>query len=307
MPSETHEARAMIESEETRPVRAGEELDAACLNAYLKAHIPGWHGPLVVEQFPHGHSNLTYLIRAGDRELVLRRPPFGNPVKTAHDMAREYRVLARLSKVYNPAPEPYAYCDDESVIGVPFYVMERRRGIILRGTAQGVALDPATLRRACEALIDNLAVLHMLDSQAAGLADLGKPSGYVERQVKGWSERYRNAQTDLVPALDEVASWLAQSRPADAGAALIHNDYKFDNIVLDPGDLTRIVAVLDWEMARIGDPLMDLGTTLGYWVEAGDPPTLKHLVVGPTMQPGSLSRRALAERYLSATGRGAVD
>jgi aminoglycoside phosphotransferase (APT) family kinase protein len=186
--------------------------------------------------------------------------------------------------------------------------MERRKGVILRSTLpQGLPLKPDALRRACETLIDNLARLHSLDYRAAGLGDLGKPDGYVERQVTGWAERYRRAQTSEVEAIDEVAVWLGQNRPADTGPGLIHNDYKFDNLVLDPVDLTRIVAVLDWEMATIGDPLMDLGTTLGYWVEASDPDTLHHLITGPTNLPGALSRRELAERYLSQTGRGATD
>jgi aminoglycoside phosphotransferase (APT) family kinase protein len=290
--------------DEARPVRDGEQLDVPRLEAYLLAHIPGAEGPLVVEQFPHGHSNLTYLLRLGGRELVLRRPPFGNQVKTAHDMGREHRVLSRLCRVYGPAPCPFAYCEDEGVLGAPFYVMERRRGIILRGIATpGVALAPETLPRLGEALIDNLAQLHTLDYRAAGLGDLGKPEGYVARQVKGWAERYRNAQTGVVPDMDRAASWLAENMPTDSGSALIHNDYKFDNLVLDPDDITRIVAVLDWEMATVGDPLMDLGTTLGYWVEAGDPESLKHLVVGPTALPGSLTRRELVDRYFRITGR----
>jgi aminoglycoside phosphotransferase (APT) family kinase protein len=297
----------MTAIDQAGPVRDGEQLDPARLEAYLKAHIPDAAGPLVVEQFPHGHSNLTYLLRLGDRELVLRRPPYGNRVKTAHDMGREYRVLSRLCRVYDPAPCPLAYCEDEAVLGAPFYVMERRRGIILRGTMTGPPPPPETLRRLGESLVDNLVRLHGLDDRAAGLADLGKPEGYVARQVEGWARRYRDAQTGDVPAMDRASDWLSRNRPGESGAALIHNDYKFDNLVLDPGDLTRIVAVLDWEMATIGDPLMDLGTTLAYWVESGDPDTLKHLVVGPTPLPGSLTRRELAARYFAQAGREPAD
>jgi aminoglycoside phosphotransferase (APT) family kinase protein len=289
--------------DKAHPVREDEKLDVGRLEPYLRQHLPEFQGPLTIEQFPHGHSNLTYLLRFGDREMVLRRPPFGNQVKTAHDMGREFRVLSRLSKVYPPAPAPYLYCEDESVLGAPFYVMERRHGIVLRKLLpRGFQLGPETMRRLSAALIDNLARLHTLDYQAAGLGDLGKPAGYVQRQVAGWTERYRKAQTEDVPAVDQLAQWLAQNRPPERGAALIHNDYKFDNLLLDPRDLPRIVAVLDWEMATIGDPLMDLGTSIAYWVEAGDPRLLQAFVVGPTAFPGSLTRRELVERYQAKTG-----
>jgi aminoglycoside phosphotransferase (APT) family kinase protein len=287
-----------------RPVREGEQLDHAPLEAYLRTHLPDAAGPLVVEQFPHGHSNLTYLLRTGDREWVLRRPPAGNPVKTAHDMGREFRVLSKLWQVYEPAPRPFIYCADEAVLGAPFYVMERRQGVILRKTLPpGLDLDAPTVRRLCTALIDNLARLHALDYEAAGLGDLGKPAGYVDRQVAGWANRYQNARTEDLPAMDRIAGWLTQNRPGEAGAALIHNDYKYDNLLLDPGDLTRIRAVFDWEMATLGDPLMDLGTTLSYWVEAADPKVLQGVAFGPTALPGSLTRRELVARYAEASGR----
>jgi aminoglycoside phosphotransferase (APT) family kinase protein len=286
------------------PVRPGEELPAASLEAYLAERLPGTPGPLTVEQFPHGHSNLTYLLRRGGHEFVLRRPPFGNQVKTAHDMGREFRVLSRLCAVYPPAPRPLYYCEDTSVLGVPFYVMERRRGVILRRAENlGPSIDPPTARRLSTALIDNLALLHSLDYKAAGLADLGKPEGYVTRQVTGWINRYANARTDPLPEMDRVARWLSDHTPTESGAALVHNDFKYDNLVLDPGDLTRIVAVLDWEMATVGDPLMDLGTTLGYWVESGDPEPVQAGAVGPTALPGSLTRRELVARYAEKTGR----
>ncbi len=181
----------------TVPIRSGEELPLERLQAYLQEHLADAGGPLTVEQFPHGHSNLTYLLRLGDRELVLRRPPFGNQVKTAHDMGREYRVLSRLSDVYAAAPRAYLYCDDESILGAPFYVMERRQGRILRKASPPDAnIDAITARGLSTALIDHLALLHSLDYQAAGLGDLGKPQGYVERQVTGWTDRYAKARTD---------------------------------------------------------------------------------------------------------------
>ena len=292
-----------IEMERTAPVRAGEELPAEQLGTFLRSKLPNLDGPLTVEQFPHGHSNLTYLLRFGETELVLRRPPFGNQVQTAHDMSREFRVLSKLSPVYAPAPRPYLFCDDESVIGAPFYVMERRRGLILRKSLPGKSsMSSEAMRAVSCALIDNLAKLHTIDYQAAGF-DLGKPAGYVERQVQGWSQRYSNARTDDVPTMERVINWLASNTPRESGAAVIHNDYKFDNLVLDPTDMTRIVAVLDWEMATLGDPLMDLGTTLGYWIEASDPEPLRIAAMGPTMLPGCLTRQDLVARYEQAIGR----
>jgi aminoglycoside phosphotransferase (APT) family kinase protein len=290
--------------DEPRPVRHGEELDVERLRDYLALYLSGAGEHLTVEQFPHGHSNLTYMIKCGREEWVLRRPPFGNRVKTAHDMGREYRILSRLCRVYGPAPAPVLYCEDEGVLGAPFYLMERRRGVILRGAPRtDRPIPPELVRRLCETLVDNMAVLHGLDHRAAGLEDIGKPQGYIDRQVSGWTKRYQDARTDDIPNLERTAAWLAENRPAEsAGATLIHNDFKFDNLVLDPDDLTHIVAVLDWEMATIGDPLMDLGTTLAYWIEAGDPQPHHH-IVGPTTHPGSMSRRELVERYGQTTGR----
>lgn len=283
-------------------IRTGEALPLDRLGPYLLNNVPGANEPITVEQFPHGHSNLTYLIKAGDLEMVLRRPPFGNVVKSAHDMGREYRVLSHLSPVYPPAPKPYLHCDDDSVIGAAFYVMERRHGMVLRQKTSTSDIDPATARNLCHALIDNLVALHALDYRAGGLGDLGKPEGYVERQVSGWIKRYEQAKTDNVPALDRVMAWLGANRPAESGAALIHNDYKYDNLLLDPTDPTKIVAVLDWEMATVGDPLMDLGTTLGYWVHANDPPALRAVATGPTFIPGSLTRQELVDRYAEKSG-----
>lgn len=261
-------------------------------------------GALRIEQFPGGHSNLTYLVRVGDRDWVLRRPPFGTKVKTAHDMGREYRILSKLSTVYPPAPRPILYCDDTSVLGAPFYLMERIRGVIIRKEVpEGVSLTPGLLSRMGEALIDNLAVLHLLDYKAVGLGELGRPDGYVERQVTGWSKRYVDSQTDAIPEIDETAEWLAKNRPPESGTGIIHNDYKYDNLVLDPADLTRIIGVLDWEMSTVGDPWMDLGTTLSYWVQADDDEPLKAIGFGPTHLPGNPTRKELAERYALKTGR----
>ncbi len=290
--------------EPTAPVRHGEELPVATLEACLLREFPHHSGPLTVEQFAHGHSNLTYLLRLGGAEFVLRRPPFGNVVKSAHDMGREYRVLSRLWTVYRLAPRPLLYVDAPEIIGAPFYVMERRRGLILRQQLPpGLVIEPAVARRLSTALIDSLADLHALDFKAAGLGDLGRPEGYVARQVSGWTDRHARAATSEVPAMDRVARWLAEHQPTDSGATLIHNDFKYDNVILDPDDLTQLAAVLDWEMATVGDPLMDLGTTLGYWVQANDPPALQRSAMGPTALPGTLTRRELIERYAERSGR----
>ena len=287
----------------TRPVRAGEELDIPALEKYLLAQLPGAKGPLVVEQFPGGASNLTYLIKLGDQELVLRRPPFGNRVKSAHDMGREYKVLSKLYKVYAPAPQPLVYCEDESVLGAPFYCMERRHGVVLRRKLpEGITLDPDTLRKLNHAFIDNLVAFHHIDYEAAGLGDLGKPAGYVGRQVGGWIKRYEASKTSEVADMEFLKDWFPANMPPEVAGTLVHNDYKFDNIMLDPTDLTKIVAVLDWEMCTLGDPLMDLGTVLAYWVEAKDGPALQMHAFGPTASPGSLTRRELADYYGEKSG-----
>ena len=286
------------------PIRAGEELDEGRLEKFLLQHLPASTGPLTIEQFPSGFSNLTYLLRLGDREWVLRRPPFGNQVKTAHDMGREYRVLSRLCDVYPPAPRPALYCNDPAVLGDEFYVMERRVGVVLRGSRppSEMAQDPQLARRVGEAFVDSLAELHSLDVAAAGLDDLGKPDGYVQRQVAGWTNRYARAKTDDFPEVDQLTAWLSDHIPAESRPAIIHNDYKYDNLLLDPADLTRIVAVLDWEMATIGDPLMDLGGALAYWVEPSDSTLLRQSAFGPTACSGSLTRQEILSRYVTKTG-----
>ncbi|GIW23848.1 phosphotransferase family protein [Meiothermus sp.] len=280
--------------------RPGEELDIPRLQSYLLDHLPDARGSLEVLQFPRGFSNLTYLLRLGEQELVLRRPPFGANIKTAHDMGREYRILLALKPVYPKVPRPLLYCADESVLGAPFYVMERLRGVILR-TEPPEGMTPSLMRGVCEAALNAMVELHGLDYQKAGLADLGKPEGYVERQVRGWTERYQKALTEEIPGMEQAMAWLATHMPPVSAVALIHNDFKYDNLILDPSNLTRVMAVLDWEMATRGDPLMDLGTTLGYWAEADDPPGLKSF--GLTHLPGNYSRAELVQAYAERTGR----
>ena len=279
-------------------IRQGEELDLASLEPYLLAQLDGVSGSLSVDQFPGGASNLTYLISLGDTQLVLRRPPFGKKIKSAHDMGREYRVLSTLSKSYGKAPKPLLYTEDESIIGAPFYVMERVEGVILR-TASGPAsaLEDATIAAIAESLMDTIVELHKLDYKAAGLGELGKPAGYAERQVTGWTKRYFKAKTDEFPAIEKLAAWLGAHIPTETGASLIHNDFKHDNVVLDPNDLTKVKAILDWEMCTLGDPLMDLGTTLAYWSNDNDPDLLKMAATNPSALPGNPTRGELIQIY----------
>lgn len=288
----------------TKAIRPGEELDLTRLEPYLKGVIPGLEGPMTVDQFPSGHSNLTYLIRCGGREMVLRRPPFGRKAKTAHDMGREYRVLKALRPSFPYCPEPLAYTEDESILGCPFFVMERIRGIILRrDLPKGMSFTPQEARKLCENLVDTLVDLHAVDVAKAGLKDFGKPEGYIRRQVEGWSERYRAARTPDAPDCEAVMAWLAEKRPPESDrVSIIHNDFRFDNVVLHPEDPFRIIGILDWEMATIGDPLMDLGAALSYWVEKGDPPEYHAIRLGPTEIEGALTRQEVLERYLEKTG-----
>jgi len=290
-----------------RDVREGEDLDVERLTEFLVAEIDGLEPPLTVRQFPSGYSNLTYFLASADgRQFVLRRPPFGAQVESGHDMQREYRILSHLHPVFDRAPTPFLYTEDDDVIGAPFYVMERVRGVILRGADPGFEIDEDTMGGICRSLVDTLVDIHAVDLAEAGLDDFGRPEGYVERQVTGWSRRWKKAKTDEVATIDRAAAWLADNMPAESGAALIHNDFKYDNVVLDPDDLTNVRAVLDWEMATVGDPLMDLGTSLAYWVEADDDPILQ-TVAGPTGLPGNLTRAEVVEYYAEQSGRDLAD
>jgi aminoglycoside phosphotransferase (APT) family kinase protein len=285
-------------------IRQGEDLDLKVVEPFLKDNIPGLSGGILVEQFPSGYSNLTYLIRVGERELVLRRPPFGRKAKTAHDMGREYRILKALYPVFPYCPKPLAYTDDESIIGCPFYVMERIKGIILRRILpKGLDFSPEQMRSLCENLLDVHFRLHSIDYKAIGLEGFGKPEGYVKRQVEGWSERYKAARTPDAPAFEKAMQWLHDKMPSDfPKPAIIHNDFKFDNVVLDPQDPMKIIGVLDWEMATIGDPLMDLGSSLGYWVQSDDPPNFQAIGMQPTNLPGAFTRDELVKRYAGKAG-----
>lgn len=270
-------------------MRPGEELDTQRLAAYL-----GVDG-VTVEQFPGGHSNLTYLVRAGEREYVLRRPPLGPVAPKAHDMAREYAVLQAVHPHFPPAPDVYALCEDPGVIGAVFFLMERRQGVVIRGEIP--AAFAAEAGRISQAFADGLVALHSIDIERHGLAALGKAEGYLERQVRGWTDRWNRAKTEEMPEMQQIIRWLAERIPVSGPPALVHNDYKLDNLMLDAGDPSRIVAVLDWEMATVGDPLSDLGLTLCYWTLTDG----RERVV--TTEPGWYSPQELVEHYAARTGR----
>ncbi|MFB6263733.1 MAG: phosphotransferase family protein [Bradymonadaceae bacterium] len=287
-------------------VREGEELDEESLEAWLRANVDDFDGPIELQQFRSGHSNLTYSVSDGrGTEYVLRRPPIGAHVDSGHDMSREWRVLTALEGVYDKVPRPIARCEDADVVGAPFYLMERVRGVVLRGNDPEVeGLDEPTMEALSETFVQEFADIHAVDWREAGLEDFGRPEGYLERQIEVWIERYRKSQTDEIEGMETAGEWLREEMPDDPGrAALIHNDFRYDNFVLDPDDLTSVVAVLDWEMATVGDPLMDLGTSLAYWFRPGDPDILRALDLSPTTRPGNFSRRELVDRYEAVTGR----
>jgi len=288
-------------SADTAPIRPEERFDEGTVADHLRAELPDLFGPgpITFEQFPGGKANLTYLARSGDTELVLRRPPLGPVAPGAHDMGREYRVLSVLHRAYPPAPRAYHLCEDPTVMGAPFVVMERRVGWVVR-SAWPPDLDdsPAFRRRVGDGLVDALAALHVVDTEALGLGSLGRPDGFVARQVAGWTDRWERAKDTEVPAMDRLAGRLAGSLPAPQRVALLHNDFKLDNTML--GADGSIVAVFDWDMATTGDPLVDLGTMLAYWsggqgvygFAAAD-----SLVLGDVMGAGDI-----LERYTAATG-----
>ena len=285
-------------------IRSGEELNAGAVDGYLKAKVPGLTGQPVISQFPGGASNLTYLIEYPGVELVLRRPPFGHKAKSAHDMGREYRIINQLKQAFPYCPDAYAHCTDESVIGSEFYVMERVKGIILRSDLPAeLNLTVEGTRTLCHSFIDKLVELHKVDYNACGLGDLGKPQGYVQRQISGWCERYDKALTPDAPHWQLVKDWLKANMPGDSPApSLVHNDYRFDNVMLDPADPMKIIGVLDWELTTVGDPLMDLGNSLAYWIEANDPAPMQHMRRQPSHAPGMLTRREFVDYYAERSG-----
>jgi aminoglycoside phosphotransferase (APT) family kinase protein len=291
------------------PGAAPPGIEAERVGAFFARHVEGGNAPLAFEILSGGRSNLTYLVStrtAPVRHFVLRRPPLGHVLPTAHDMVREHRVLSALAGTNVPVARPLALCEDPDVTGAPFYVMEYRPGVVIeRELPRGFAETRDERRRLSCALVDTLVRLHAVDVARVGLSDFGRPAGYLERQVRRWSQQWERSKTRELPAIDELARRLAASLPASPAPTLVHGDYRLGNVALDPEDPGRIVAIFDWEMATLGDPLSDLGYTLIYWGEPGDPAPLRapgtHLAV--TAQPGFLSRAELVERYARGSGR----
>ena len=292
--------------EQTTQIREGEEIDNLRLNAYLQKEIPDFGHIETITQYKGGFSNLTYLIETIDGDYVLRRPPHGASAKGGHDMGREFRVLSLLKKAgFDKVPTPLSIDESGDVLGTPFYIMERLDGIILRSKdAQNATLSPETMRHLSKRLIDNLAQIHSIDIEKTGLVQLGKPEGYVRRQVEGWIERYGKAQTDDVINMEDTAAWLMKNDPRPQTPTFLHNDYKFDNVVWN-NSLTEIIGVLDWEMATVGDPLMDLGAALAWWSEPSDGDFSK--MMNLTWLNGTLTRQQAADRYADKTGRDLSD
>ncbi len=288
----------------TTPVRQGEALDWAGLDRHLKTVLPHLEGEPGVSQFAGGNSNLTYRLKYANDDLVLRRPPFGTKAKTAHSMSREYRVMNALKPVFPSVPNTLYYSDDEAIIGSEFYVMQKVDGVLIRTRLPAEwNLTSSDTRRFCTCFWEKLIELHQVDFRKAGLGDFGKPSGYAERQVLGWNDRYERAITPDVDNFATVRDWLAANMPADnVRPSILHGDYRIDNVILDSNDPCNIRAVLDWEMCALGDPLMDLGSSLAYWIEDDDPVELKHLLVQPSNAPGMLTRREILDLYQHRTG-----
>jgi aminoglycoside phosphotransferase (APT) family kinase protein len=300
----------MPDSSDTKPVRASEQLDWDALARYTRSRLAAElserfdvSSPLTVEQFPGGHSNLTYLLRFGEQEFVMRRPPFGPVAPTAHNMAREYRILAAVHPVFPLAPRPFALCEDDSVVGSTFYLMERRHGLVVRFEEPPELTNrPVERRRVSEAMVDALADLHKVDVSAPPLSSLGKPAGFVGRQVSGWSDRWKRSQTSDLSEMDALSRWLVEHLPPDPSRpSLVHGDFKLDNVMLDADDIGRIVAVFDWEMSAVGDPLVDLGILLAYWVHTATE-SQRDALTSITHGAGWFTRQEILKRYGARTG-----
>ncbi len=285
-------------------VRPDERFDEAALHGYLRDRLDHADGRLRVRQFGGGHANLTYLLTFDDRhDYVLRRPPLGPVAPGAHDMRREHSVLSRLWRTFDKAPRSYLYCDDPAVVGAPFFVMERRDGIVVRSVVPDVfggGADPVANRKLSEVVIETLAEFHAVDPAEAGLADLGRPAGFLERQVDGWTKRWHGAKETDDPAADELISWLHRHLPTSPTPTLIHNDWRLDNMAVAPDDPGVCVAVYDWDMCTQGDPLADLGTVLSVWYDPGEvPATLNPM---PTFAEGFMTRSDAIDRYAERSG-----
>ncbi|KGP90554.1 aminoglycoside phosphotransferase [Pontibacillus chungwhensis BH030062] len=292
--------------QDTQPVRSGEELDSRALEDYLKRHLSSFpSGELHVRQFGAGHSNLTYELKKGDFEAVLRRPPLGPVAPKAHDMKREYTILKALHDRFPLAPRPLMY-SDESVLGAPFFLMERKRGIVLDTEwPEGVEGSHQLGQSISKEMVDRLVELHNLEYQGTELETIGKPEGFMERQVHGWIKRYDKALTDDVKSGERIKKWFIDHTPSSSEASVIHYDYKLNNAMFNKNNYSRMVGLFDWEMTTVGDPMADLGVALGYWIQKDDPESLRHGLGKPplTVQEGFFSRDEFIERYAKKSGR----
>jgi aminoglycoside phosphotransferase (APT) family kinase protein len=298
----------MDKDSDTIKVRPDERFDESRLAAYLHGRLPGSENPLQVRQFGGGAANLTYLLDYGTHEYVLRRPPLGPVARSAHDMGREYKVLSVLHQVFPYAPQAYLYCEDEALIGADFFVMERRQGIVIRRALPSEFRDvPEATRKMSRALVDALAQFHAVDYEAIGLGDLGRPEGFIQRQIEGWYKRWQAAKVEDLPEMDFMYQWLQDNLPQTAEYSLIHNDYKLDNVMLAADDPGRMVAIFDWDMCTLGDPLNDLGALLCYWTEPDDPPHFQAMALMPVGDLGFMTREELVTRYAEKSGRDVHD
>lgn len=285
-------------------IREGEELDLDKLKQHLEPVLGAKVANLQVKQFPGGHSNLTYLLSSGNDTWVLRRPPFGSKVKSAHDMSREYKILSALKTVYPYGPVPIHFCEDHSIIGCDFYLMSYIEGLVIRREyPANLNLSPAQIRQQLFNFFDVLSELHSVDLVEAGLDNFGRPEGYVQRQVDGWCGRWVDAVTPDTVNCDETIKWLYDNMPAESGkASVIHNDYKMDNVIFSLDDPLKVIGVLDWEMSTVGDPLMDLGCTLGYWTQTTDPDFFRESRTMPSDIEGAPTRADIIARFQQQTG-----
>lgn len=292
---------------DTIPVRPDEQFDEAKLAAYLEGKLPDTTSSLSVRQFGGGAANLTYLLDYGTSQYVLRRPPLGPVARSAHDMAREYKVLSVLHQAFRYAPQAFLYCDDPGIIGSDFFVMERRQGVVVRRSMpQEFASMPNASQRMSAALVDALAGFHAVDYGALGLSDLGEPDGFISRQIEGWYTRWQAARTEDLADMKSAYNWLKSNQPATSSHSLVHNDYKLDNIMFDSSDPGKVVAIFDWDMCTLGDPLNDLGALLAYWTDPTDPPYLQSMAMMPT-HAGFMTRNELVKRYATKSGRSVHD
>ena len=285
-------------------IRDGEEFPIENLEIFLKENDFEINN-LILKQFPSGYSNLTYFLKSSSKEFVLRRPPFGaKSLKGGHDMLREYNVLKNLKSQFNKVPKVHLYCDNDDIIGAPFYIMDRVEGYIIRPNLQEQdSPGEEVIRNVSDSLVSTLVELHNVDINEANLNNLGKIDGYVKRQVEGWIKRYNHSKTDVIVNMDFVAKWLNDNQPLEVEGSIVHNDFKYDNLVLDKNNHSKITAVLDWEMATLGDPFMDLGTTLGYWMDKNDLPELKLFQLSATTLEGNPTREGILEMYESKSGK----